>query len=130
MRIQGLRDTRENQRVGANSRARALFVMAALTLFVRPAFSQATAPAAAPAREVAMVPTSHASVHMAAGSGSEVLMMVPKGTVMPVLGRKGEWVQVRLAPELRKTSIVIRWYKNEDNGWMHDSTVVVGPVKP
>ncbi len=106
---------------------RALLVMAALTFAAGTAFSQ-TPPAAAPT-EVATVPTSHASVHMAAGSGSELLLMVPKGTVMPVLGRKGEWVQVRLNPELRKTSIVIRWYKNEDNGWMHDSTVVVSKAK-
>ncbi|MBX7185170.1 MAG: SH3 domain-containing protein [Vicinamibacteria bacterium] len=118
MRTRGLRDT-----------ARAL-VVAALTLFAGPTFSQTAAPANAPAREMATVPTSHASVHMAAGSGSEVLMMVPKGTALPVLGRKGEWVQVRLTPELRKTSIVIRWYKNEDNGWMHDSTVVISPAKP
>ena len=109
---------------------RALLVMAALTLPAGPAFSQTPAAPPAATGEVATVPTSHASVHMAAGSGSELLVMVPKGTVMPVLGRKGEWVQVRLTPELRKTSIVIRWYKNEDNGWMHDSTVVVSKVKP
>jgi uncharacterized protein YgiM (DUF1202 family) len=107
----------------------ALVLMMALTFLVGSAFGQTpSAPAAAPA-EVATVPTSHASVHMAAGSGSELLVLVPKGTVMPVLGRKGEWVQVRLTPELRKTSIVIRWYKNEDNGWMHDSTVVISKVK-
>jgi uncharacterized protein YgiM (DUF1202 family) len=101
-----------------------LAVMAALALLAGSAFSQTAAP-----KELATVPTSHASVHMAAGSGSELLVMVPKGTVMPILGRKGEWVQVRLTPELRKTSIVIRWYKNEDNGWMHDSTVVISKVK-
>ena len=126
MRIQYLRDRR-----GIPSFLtcfRALFVMAALTLLAGPAFSQTGAPAAA-AKELATVPTSHASVHMAAGSGSELLVMVPKGTSMPVLGRKGEWVQVRLTPELRKTGIVIRWYKNEDNGWMHDSTVVISKVK-
>jgi len=109
---------------------RAFLAVTVLTLVAGSAFSQtSSAPAAAPA-EVATVPTSHASVHMAAGSGSELLLMVPKGTVMPVLGRKGEWIQVRLVPELRKTSIVIRWYKNEDNGWMHDSTVVVTKAKP
>lgn len=103
----------------------------ALTLLLvsGPAFGQTTAPRADAPKEVATVPTSHASVHMAAGSGSELLLMVPKGTIMPVLGRKGEWVQVRLTPELRKTSIVIRWYKNEDNGWMHDSTVVISPAR-
>ena len=109
---------------------RALLLSMVLTLPAGSAFSQ-TAPTAPPSpAEVATVPTSHASVHMSAGSGSELLLMVPKGTVMPVLGRRGEWVQVRLNPELRKTSIVIRWYKNEDNGWMHDSTVVVTKAKP
>jgi hypothetical protein len=34
---------------------------------------------------------------------------------------------VQLTPELRKTGLVMRWYENEDRGWMHDSTVV--PVK-
>ena len=108
---------------------RAFLVMTAFTLAAGSAFSQTPSAPAAPT-EVATVPTSHASVHMSAGSGSELLLMVPKGTVMPVLGRKGEWIQVRLNPELRKNSIVIRWYKNEDNGWMHDSTVVVSKAKP
>lgn len=105
--------------------------MVVLTLLVTgSAFSQTPAPPAQAPKELATVPTSHASVHMAAGSGSELLLMAPKGTVMPIIGRKGEWVQVRLTPELRKTSIVIRWYKNEDNGWMHDSTVAISPAKP
>ena len=106
----------------------ALAIMTLLSLS-GPAFSQAPAPKEAAPQEVATVPTSHANVHMAAGSGSELLLLVPKGTILPVLGRKGEWVQVRLNPELRKTSIVIRWYKNEDNGWMHDSTVVISKPK-
>src|SRR5918999_4128475 len=70
------------------------------------------------------VPTSHANVHMSAGSGSEVLVLVPRGTVLTVLARKGEWLQVQLSPELRKTGMVMRWYMNETGGWMHDSTVV------
>jgi uncharacterized protein YgiM (DUF1202 family) len=79
-------------------------------------------------KERVRVPTSHANVHMSAGSGSEVLVLVPRGTVLPVLARKGEWLQVQLSPELRKTGMVMRWYKNETSGWMHDSTVV--PVDP
>ena len=106
-----------------------LGALAALALLSASAFAQTEAPKADAPKELATVPTSHASVHMAAGSGSELLVLVPKGTVMPVLGRKGEWVQVRLTPELRKNSIVIRWYKNEDNGWMHDSTVAISKVK-
>lgn len=82
----------------------------------RTAFSQATP-------ERVRVPTSHANVHMGAGSGSEVLVLVPRGTVLTVLGRDKEWIQVQLSPELRKTGMVMRWYKNEERGWMHDSTV-------
>ena len=69
------------------------------------------------------VPTSYANVHMASSSGAEVLVLVPRGTVLTVLGRDKEWIQVRLTPELRKSGMVMRWYKNEDRGWMHDSTV-------
>lgn len=129
MTIQHLLDSRGTPSFRTGYRE--LLAVALLTLVVTgSAFSQAPAPPAQGPKEVATVPTSHASVHMAAGSGSEVLLMVPKGTVMPILGRKGEWVQVRLTPELRKTSIVIRWYKNEDNGWMHDSTVAISAAKP
>jgi uncharacterized protein YgiM (DUF1202 family) len=74
------------------------------------------------------VPTSHANVHMGPSSGQQVLVLVPRGTVLTVLARKGEWLQVQLLPELRKTGMVMRWYKNETSGWMHDSTVV--PVDP
>ena len=101
-----------------------LWRLAVLTLgcisLPEPAFSQATP-------ERVRVPTSHANVHMGPSSGSEVLVLVPRGTVLTVLGRDKEWVQVRLTPELRKTGMVMRWYKNEDRGWMHDSTVE--PVK-
>jgi uncharacterized protein YgiM (DUF1202 family) len=65
---------------------------------------------------------------MGPSSGQEVLVLVPRGTVLTVLGRDNEWIQVRLTPELRKTGMVLRWYKNEDRGWMHDSTVEV--LKP
>ena len=72
-----------------------------------------------------------------------MMLMVPEGTVLPVIGRQGEWVQVQLSPELRETSIVLRWYEgrhdivqrgeaktigNEDTGWMHDSTVEISAV--
>jgi uncharacterized protein YgiM (DUF1202 family) len=69
------------------------------------------------------VPTSYANVHMGAGSGQQILVLVPKGTILTVTDRRGEWIQVQLTPELRKTGMVMRWYKNEDRGWMHDSTV-------
>jgi uncharacterized protein YgiM (DUF1202 family) len=74
------------------------------------------------------VPTTHANVHMGPSSGQELLVVVPRDTVLTVLARKGEWLQVQLSPELRKTGMVMRWYKNETSGWMHDSTVQ--PVEP
>ncbi len=74
------------------------------------------------------VPTSYANVHMGPNTTTQVLVLAPRDTVLEVLARDKEWVQVRLTPELRKTGKVMRWYKNEDRGWMHDSTVQV--VKP
>jgi hypothetical protein len=94
-------------------------------------------------RQQARVPTSHAAVHEGPGSGSALLVLVPRDTVLSVIGRRGEWVQVELSPELRKTGIVIRWYEgkhelvrrnrsitigDEKSGWMHDSTVVITDV--
>lgn len=80
-----------------------------------------------PAAERVRVPTSHANVHTGPSSGSEVLVLVRRDTVLDVAGRDREWVQVRLTPEMRKTGMVMRWYKNEDRGWMHDSTVHAVP---
>jgi len=71
------------------------------------------------------VPTSFANVHMGPSSGQQLLLLVPRDTVLNVVGRDNEWIQVQLSPELRKTGMVMRWYKNEDRGWMHDSTVEV-----
>ena len=74
-----------------------------LLLLTQLAYSQAPATA-----EQARVPTSYANVHAAPGSGSVPLVLVPRGTVLPVIGRRGEWVQVQLSPELRKTGMVMR----------------------
>lgn len=81
-----------------------------------------------PPPERVRVPTSYANVHMGPSSGQQVLVLVPRGTILTVLGRDREWIEVRLTPELRKSGMVMRWYKNEDRGWMHDSTVEV--LKP
>jgi hypothetical protein len=80
-------------------------------------------PPAQPPAERVRVPAKHANVHMGPNTTTEVLVLVPRDTVLTVLARDKEWVQVRLTPELRKTGMVMRWYKNEDRGWMHDSTV-------
>jgi hypothetical protein len=69
------------------------------------------------------VPTSHANVHMGPNTTTEVLVLVPRDTVLTVLARDKEWLQVRLTPDLRTRGMAMRWYKNEDRGWMHDSTV-------
>ena len=117
----------------------ALGVTVALLLPAQAASSQAPAP-----REEARVPTSYANVHAEPGSGSVPLVLVPRGTVLPIIGRRGEWVQVQLSPELRKTGMVMRWYEgrreitrrgrritigNEDSGWMHDSTMEISDAR-
>src|SRR5262245_53340023 len=81
-----------------------------------------------PTGELVRVKTGHANVHTGPTSGNEVLVLAAKDTVLPVLARRGEWVQVGLSPELRKTGMVMRWYKNENNGWIHDS--LLEAVKP
>ncbi len=107
---------------------RAAVCLLALT-FVQLSLPRAVA--SQPPPERARVPTSYANVHMGPSSGQEVLVLVPRGTILTVLGRDKEWIQVRLTPELRKSGMVVRWYKNEDRGWMHDSTVeVLKPASP
>ena len=102
-------------------RVQPLLLLVTLALF--------SLPPAASSQEVGQkvrVPTSHANVHMGAGSGQQVLVLVPEDTVLTVTGRRGEWIEVELKPEFRKRpAIVMRWYKNEDRGWMHESTVEV-----
>jgi hypothetical protein len=85
----------------------------------------AEAQAPPPTGEMVRVKTGHANVHTGPTSGNEVLVLPVKGTVLPVLARRGEWIQVGLSPELRKTGMVMRWYKNENNGWIHDSMIEV-----
>jgi uncharacterized protein YgiM (DUF1202 family) len=77
-----------------------------------------------PAPERVRVPARYANVHTGPNTTTEVLVLVPRGTVLTVLARDKEWVQVRLTPDLRKTGMVMRWYRNEESGWVHDSTVV------
>jgi hypothetical protein len=76
-----------------------------------------------PASGSVRVPTRGANVHMGPTTGQQLLVVVPKGTVLKVTGRDKEWIQVELTEDLRKTSMVVRGYKNETRGWMHDSTV-------
>jgi len=91
----------------------------------------AVAKAPQPTGERVRVKAGHANVHMGPTTVNEVLVLAPKGTVLPVLGRRGEWVHVGVSPALRKTGMVMRWYKNEDNGWIHDSLLeVVKPGEP
>ena len=85
----------------------------------------AEAEAPAPTGERVRVKTGHANIQTGPTSGNEVLVLAAKGTVLPVLARRGEWVQVGLSPDLRKTGMVMRWYKNENNGWVHDSMLEV-----
>jgi hypothetical protein len=91
------------------------------------------APHVAAAQEYIRVPErqTHADVKADASSGSIVLVLIPSGTTLPIVGRDGEWLQVTLSPELRHTGIPMRWYKNEQAGFVHESTVdVVKGVPP
>lgn len=99
----------------------ALIALAACLAFGAGLAAQPPAPAAG---ERVRVPSSHANIHKGPNTTTEVLVLAPRDTVLAVLARDKEWVQVRLTPDLRKTGLVMRWYKNEDRGWMHDSTVV------
>ena len=54
-----------------------------------------------------------------------MLLLVPSGTILPVTGRRGEWIQVSLSPDLRRVGTPMRWYKNETTGYVHESTVEV-----
>jgi hypothetical protein len=85
-----------------------------------------------PATGFALVPERQAytDIKQSAGSGSVILVLVPKGTVLPIVGRQGEWLQVTLAPELRQIGQVYRWYNNEKTGFVHESTVQVLKEKP
>jgi SH3-like domain-containing protein len=83
----------------------------------------AAAEAPKPTGEIVRVKAGHANIHTGPTTSNEVLVLAAKGTTLPVLARRGEWIQVGLSPELRKTGIVMRWYKNENNGWIHDSMI-------
>jgi hypothetical protein len=110
-----------------------LFVVTVVLMVPLTAYAQrgrgqgrgAEAQAPKPTGELVRVKTGHANVHTGPTSGNEVLVLAAKGTVLPVLARRGEWIQVGLSPELRKSGMVMRWYKNETNGWIHDSMIEV-----
>jgi hypothetical protein len=81
------------------------------------------APADAKVLAQVRVPVSHANIHSGPSTGNEVIVLAARGTVMPMVGRRGEWIQVLLSPEMRKTGMLMRWYNNEGSGWVHDSMV-------
>jgi len=81
------------------------------------------APADAKVLAQVRVPVSHANIHTGPSTGNEVIVLAAKDTVMPMVGRRGEWLQVLLSPDIRKTGMPMRWYKNEASGWVHDSMV-------
>ena len=60
-----------------------------------------------------------------AGVTADTIRYYERLGLLPVLARRGEWIQIALSPELRKTGMVMRWYKNENNGWIHDSMIDV-----
>ena len=84
-------------------------------------------PSSTPPREYARVPARQMNTDIKAGpnSTSIALLLVPSGTVLPIVGRRGEWIEVSLAPELRRVGTPMRWYKNEGTGFVHESTVEI-----
>ena len=111
--------------------------MVLLAALLAPAagFAQAPRPSAAaeeklPAQVRIPDDQTWANVHMGPSSGQPILVLVPKGTVLPVVGKRGEWYAVRLAPELRKQGMPMRWYKNEDQGYIHQSALEVVQAAP
>lgn len=121
---------------GAVARVRSVGMMLCLVIAVPLAADQrrggqgtgAPAEAPKPTGEIVRVKAGHANVHTGPTSGNEVLVLAARGTTLPVLARRGEWIQVALSQDLRKSGMVMRWYKNENNGWLHDSMIEV--VKP
>jgi hypothetical protein len=85
-------------------------------------------PLAQAPREQVRVPKRSANIHAGPSSTTIVLLNVPQNTVLPVIERRGPWVVVELSPKLRETATPMRWFRNEKQGFMHDSTVE--PVKP
>src|SRR3954451_24523673 len=81
------------------------------------------APADAKVLAQVRVPVAHANIHSGPSTGNEVIVLATKGTVMPIVARRGQWIQVLLAPEIRKPGMAMRWYNNEGSGWVHDSMV-------
>jgi uncharacterized protein YgiM (DUF1202 family) len=75
------------------------------------------------AGEQVRVPKKNANVHAGPSTSSVVLVVVPQNTVLTVLERRNVWLQVQLTSQLRQAGTPMRWYKNEDRGWMHESTV-------
>src|SRR5215212_696175 len=88
------------------------------------------APADAKVLAQVRVPVSHANIHSGPSTGNEVIVLAAKGTVMPMVARRGEWIQVQLSPDMRKTGMPMRWYKNEGSGWVHDSMVEFLTAEP
>lgn len=72
----------------------------------------------------------YTNAHMGPTSAQPVIVLIPAGTVLPVVKKQGEWFQVKLAPELRKLGMRMRWYKNETEGWVHESTVEPATARP
>lgn len=97
---------------------RLYFLLLTLALLSVPDSASSQAP-----REQVRVPKRHANVQAGPSSGSIVLVLVPQGTVLPVIQRQGPWVVVELSPKLREVGTPMRWYRGETRGYMHESTV-------
>lgn len=92
-------------------------------LVLTTAIAGLAAQTAKPVREQVRIPRKAANVHAGPSSTTIVLLLVPQGTVLPVIERRNEWVVVELSPKLREAGTPMRWYRNETQGFLHESTV-------
>lgn len=100
-----------------------LLIVALVSLLAGPVSSQTP-------KEQVRVRTKHANVQAGPTSGADVLVLVPRGTILTVIERRGPWVTVELTPDLRNSATPMRWYKDERRGFIHDSQLEPGSPKP
>ena len=66
------------------------------------------APADAKVLAQVRVPVAHANIHSGPSTGNEVIVLAAKGTVMPMVGRRGEWIQLQSRHGRHSTHVLPR----------------------
>ena len=102
-------------------RAASCFLLATVAYLFLPTAASSQEPG-----DKVRVPTSYANVHMGPSSGQQILVLVPGGyrpTRDRAAGESGS--KSSSTPELKKLGMKMRWYENEERGWMHETTVEI-----